>query len=95
MLVDHFIPLSLASNLALIHLSYKDFQTSNPLNYPIKSTYFAILSMVTLLILFCALWTGFYVAKRLTVPLEDLVRGTGSRGQRQPQYRITRPAARS
>ncbi len=87
--VDHFIPLSLASNLALIHLSYKDFQTSNPLNYPIKSTYFAILSMVTLLILFCALWTGFYVARRLTVPLEDLVRGTEAVASGNLDYRLT------
>ncbi len=87
--VDHFIPLSLASNLSTIHLSYKDFQSSNPLNYPIKSTYFAILSMVTLLILFCALWTGFYVAKRLTGPLEDLVRGTEAVASGNLEYRIT------
>ncbi len=88
-IVDHFIPLALASNLSLIHLSYKDFQTSNPLNYPIKSTYFAILSMVTLLILFCALWTGFYVARRLTVPLEDLVRGTEAVASGNLDYRLS------
>lgn len=87
--VDHFIPFSLASNLRLIHLSYKDFQSSNPLNYPIKSTYFAILSVVTLLIIFCALWTGFYVAKRLTGPLEDLVRGTEAVASGNLEYRMT------
>lgn len=74
--VDYFIPMGLASQLSEITLTYEDYKSDNPLNYPIKSTYFAILSMVTLLILFTATWTGFYVAKRLTVPIEELSRGT-------------------
>lgn len=73
---DYFIPIALASPLSEINLTYKDYKSDNPLNYPIKSTYFTILSMVTLLILFSATWTGFYVARRLTVPLEELLRGT-------------------
>ncbi len=73
---DLFIPLDLASRLSDISLTYEDYRSHNPLNYPIKSTYFSILIMVTLLILFSATWTGFYVAKRLTVPIEELSRGT-------------------
>lgn len=73
---DYFIPIALASQLSEINLTYSDYKTDNPLNYPIKSTYFTILSMVTLLILFTATWTGFYVAKRLTGPIEDLLKGT-------------------
>jgi two-component system, NtrC family, nitrogen regulation sensor histidine kinase NtrY len=73
---DYFVPMGLASQLSEISLTYEDYKRDNPLNYPIKSTYFAILTMVTLLILFSATWTGFYVAKRLTVPIEELVRGT-------------------
>ncbi len=73
---DYFLPIALAEQLSEISLTYDDYRTGNPLNYPIKSTYFAILSMVTLLILFAATWTGFYVARRLTVPLEELSRAT-------------------
>jgi two-component system, NtrC family, nitrogen regulation sensor histidine kinase NtrY len=73
---SYFLPIALAEQLSEISLTYDDYRTGNPLNYPIKSTYFAILSMVTLLILFAATWTGFYVAKRLTGPLEELSRGT-------------------
>jgi two-component system, NtrC family, nitrogen regulation sensor histidine kinase NtrY len=71
-----FVPMNLASQLSEISLTYEDFRSGNPLNYPIKSVYFAILSMVTLLIVFAATWTGFYMARRLTVPLEELARGT-------------------
>ncbi len=73
---DFFIPIALAEQLSEITLTYDDYRSGNPLNYPIKSTYFAILTMVTLLILFAATWTGFYVAKRLTGPLEALSRAT-------------------
>jgi two-component system, NtrC family, nitrogen regulation sensor histidine kinase NtrY len=73
---SYFLPLDLSEQLSKIALTYQDFRTGNPLDYPIKSTYFAILSMVTLLILFAATWTGFYVARRLTGPLEELSRGT-------------------
>ncbi|NBX76177.1 MAG: PAS domain S-box protein [Proteobacteria bacterium] len=73
---NHFIPLSLASQLSEINVTYQDFKADNPLNYPIKSTYFTLLTVVTLLILFTASWTGFYVARRLTGPIESLARGT-------------------
>jgi two-component system nitrogen regulation sensor histidine kinase NtrY len=85
---DYFIPMSLASQLSEISLTYEDYKSDNPLNYPIKSTYFAILSMVTLLILFSATWTGFYVARRLTVPLEELSKGTEQIAQNNLDYQI-------
>ncbi len=71
-----FVPMNLSSQLSQISLTYEDFRNGNPLNYPIKSVYFAILTMVTLLIVFAATWTGFYMARRLTVPLDELAKGT-------------------
>lgn len=86
---DYFIPLSLASQLSEINVTYQDFKADNPLNYPIKSTYFAILTVVTLLILFTASWTGFYVARRLTGPIESLVRGTAAVSRGNLDYSIS------
>lgn len=85
---SYFIPLKLANQLADIHMTYSDYKLDNPLNYPIKSTYFFILSMVTLLILFAATWTGFYVAKRLTGPIEELVKGTAEVSKGNLDYHI-------
>jgi two-component system nitrogen regulation sensor histidine kinase NtrY len=86
---NYFIPMKLANQLADIHMTYSDYKLDNPLNYPIKSTYFFILSMVTLLILFTAIWTGFYVAKRLTGPIEELVKGTGEVARGNLDYHIS------
>ncbi len=85
---SYFLPLGLASRLADITLTYEDYKSHNPLNYPIKSTYFAILLMVTLLILFTATWTGFYVARRLTVPIEELAKGTDEVARGNLDYQI-------
>ncbi len=85
---SYFIPLKLANQLADIHMTYSDYKLDNPLNYPIKSTYFFILSMVTLLVLFAATWTGFYVARRLTGPIEELVKGTGEVARGNLDYHI-------
>lgn len=87
-LVSYFIPMKLANQLADIHMTYSDYKLENPLNYPIKSIYFFILSMVTLLVLFAATWTGFYVARRLTGPIEELVKGTGEVARGNLDYHI-------
>lgn len=85
---DYFIPIALAQQLSEINLTYADYKTDNPMNYPIKSTYFAILIMVSLLILFTATWTGFYVAKRLTIPIEELSKGTEAVAHGNLSYQI-------
>lgn len=86
---DYFIPTSLASQLSEISVTYDEFKRNNPLDYPVKSTYFAVLTMVTLLILFAAIWTGFYVAKRLTVPVEELLRGTEEVARGNLNFKLT------
>ena len=85
---NYFIPTNLATQLSEINFTYEDFKKDNPLNYPIKSTYFAILLMVTLLILFSATWTGFYVARRLTIPIEELLKGTEEVARGNTSYQI-------
>jgi two-component system nitrogen regulation sensor histidine kinase NtrY len=84
-----FIPVTLSEGLSKVSLTFRDFTSENPLNSPMKSTYLAILTMVTLLILFAAVWTGFHVAKRLTVPLEELLKGTEAVAQGNLGYRVT------
>src|SRR5690606_30394366 len=44
----------------------------NPLKYPVKTIYFAILILITLLVIFAAIWVGLYLARQMTLPLEQL-----------------------
>ena len=70
--VSTFIPLSLISKMDDIAAAYEDFRDVNPLEYPIKSIYITILVLMTGTILLGATWFGFYLARQLSVPLEEL-----------------------
>ncbi len=70
--VSTFIPLSLIAKMDDIASAYEDFRDVNPLEYPIKSIYLIILLLMTLTILLGATWFGFYLARQLSIPLEEL-----------------------
>jgi two-component system, NtrC family, nitrogen regulation sensor histidine kinase NtrY len=56
--------------------SYQEFQNNLRLEVPLKSMYYIMLSVMTLVTLFAAVWFGFYLAKQLSVPLVQLGRAT-------------------
>jgi two-component system nitrogen regulation sensor histidine kinase NtrY len=71
--VNALIPVNLTSRAGQIAHTAEDYQDLNPLKYPIKTTYFIILILITLLIIFAEIWLGLYLARELTVPVERLV----------------------
>ncbi|MBN1114079.1 MAG: PAS domain-containing protein [Oligoflexia bacterium] len=73
---DYFIPGTLISKLENVRGSSIDYKKVNPLKYPLKSIYFVILVLMTLLIIFSGAWSGYYLAKEMTVPIELLAEGT-------------------
>ena len=70
--VSYHIPVSLVNKVDEISSTFADFRDVNPLKYPVKTTYFAILILITLLVIFAAIWVGFYLARQMTMPLEKL-----------------------
>ncbi len=78
--VSAYIPVSLVNKVDEIANVFDDYRETNPLKYPVKTTYFVILVMITLVILFVAIWIGLYLARELTVPVERLVRGAQAVG---------------
>lgn len=74
--VSSYIPLSLINRMDDIASAYEDLKDANPLEYPIKSIYLVILILMTLVILLGATWFGFYLAKQLSIPIEELGRAT-------------------
>lgn len=79
--VNVFIPISLVNRVDEIAGVFEDYKETNPLKYPIKTTYFVILIMITLVIIVVATWIGVYIARELTVPVEKLVEGAQAVGK--------------
>jgi len=86
--VDYFVPQSVANRSAEIARSFQEYRQLKIMKQPITSNYVVTLILVTLLVIFCATWMGFYLAKGITVPIQKLAEGTREVAQGNWQYRI-------
>ncbi len=66
----------LSEKLASISRGFEEYQQIKLLKKPIQSAYYIILSIVALLVIFCAVWFGFYIAKSISIPIKELAEGT-------------------
>lgn len=67
---------NLSENMDSISRGFEEYQQIKLLKEPIQITYYITLSIVALLVLFCAVWFGFYFAKSISVPIKELAEGT-------------------
>ncbi|HID31124.1 MAG TPA: HAMP domain-containing protein, partial [Desulfobacterales bacterium] len=70
------IPASLSKNMAAISRGADQYHQMKMMKWPIQVSHLITLSIVALLIIFCATWFGFYLAKTLTIPIQELAEGT-------------------
>ncbi len=89
--VSYHLPVSLVNKVDEISSTYADFRDVNPLKYPVKTIYFAILILITLLVIFAAIWVGFYLARQMTMPLERLAHAVVEVGSGNLDVEIRNP----
>ena len=66
----------LSENLQFIRRGFSEYQQIKLLKKPIQITYYISLSIVALLVLFCAIWFGFFMARSISLPIKELAEGT-------------------
>ncbi|MBI2608240.1 MAG: PAS domain S-box protein [Deltaproteobacteria bacterium] len=76
LVLSFFVPLSLVLKIEKIQNTYQDYAATSPFASSIQSSYFLLLILITLLIMFTATWFGFYLARQLIIPLESLAEAT-------------------
>ena len=74
--IASLMPPDLAENMSSISRGFEEYQQIKLLKKPIQITYYITLSIVALLVVFCAVWFGFYLAKTITIPIRELAEGT-------------------
>jgi two-component system nitrogen regulation sensor histidine kinase NtrY len=74
--VAKFIPGVVSTRLATINKGLQGYSQLKMLKRPIKLSHLITLSIVTLLVIFSAVWFGFYLSKGITVPIEELADAT-------------------
>ncbi len=55
---------------------YREYSQIRFIKNPMETTYLIFFSIFTLIVLFISSWVGFYLSKKLTKPIIDLVEGT-------------------
>lgn len=70
------IPHSITLKIESIRRTYEDYKQQSILKLPVSTNYYITFLLVTLLILFSAIWLGFYMARGITVPIQQLAEGT-------------------
>ena len=76
LIVDYYIPHSLAGRLFSISSAFRDYQEAKRMKGPVKTIYVLILLMVALLAILIGFWFGATMARDITDPLLDLSEGT-------------------
>ncbi|HOV87630.1 MAG TPA: ATP-binding protein [Syntrophobacteraceae bacterium] len=71
-----FFPDSIAGRLAAITAGYEDYLQLKLLHKPLKTSHFVTFSIVTLLVIFAAIWFAFLLARNITGPIQSLVYAT-------------------
>jgi two-component system nitrogen regulation sensor histidine kinase NtrY len=74
--ITQVIPLKLSESMTSISHGAEAYQQITLLKKPIQITYYITLSIVALMVVFCAIWFGFYMAKLITIPIMELAEGT-------------------
>ncbi len=82
------IPQDLSENLQFIRHGFTEYQQIKLLKKPIQITYYISLSIVALLVLFCAVWFGFYMARSISLPIKELAEGTRRVAEGELSYAI-------
>ncbi|HBG45611.1 MAG TPA: PAS domain-containing sensor histidine kinase [Deltaproteobacteria bacterium] len=86
--VNYYVPLSLIDKMKEISAAFEGYKQLKLLKNPVKASYFTILLIITLLIVFFSIWIGRYLAKELTVPIHELAEGTHAVASGNLDYRI-------
>jgi two-component system nitrogen regulation sensor histidine kinase NtrY len=88
--VTSYVPRSVVKRREEIDRSFTEYLRLKIQRGPIRTAYTITLVLVTLVVLFAAIWVGFYVARGITVPIERLAQGTRAVAQGNLDYAITR-----
>jgi two-component system nitrogen regulation sensor histidine kinase NtrY len=74
--ITTLVSLDLSENLKAILQGVEEYQQLKLTKKPAQISYYIALSIVALLVIFCAIWFGLQMAKSITIPIMKFAEGT-------------------
>lgn len=87
-ITSYRIPEQAAQQSGQIAGAYREYRHLKVLKQPIKSNYIITMFLVTLVAVFSAVWLGLFLAKKISIPLQQLAEGTRAVARGHWQHRI-------
>ncbi|MFP4649461.1 MAG: ATP-binding protein [Desulfobacterales bacterium] len=86
--ISVLLPPDMAEHLESISRGLEEYQQTKMLKQPIRMTYYITLSVVGMLVVFCAIWVGMYLSRSITIPIMELAEGTRKVSEGDLTYNI-------
>ncbi|MCK4846479.1 MAG: HAMP domain-containing protein, partial [Deltaproteobacteria bacterium] len=86
---SYYVPRSMVLKMQEISATFDGYKQLKMLENPVKTSYFTILLLITLLIVFFAIWIGNNLSKKITVPILKLAEGTQAVASGNLDYKIS------
>lgn len=86
--VSFYLPKAIIDKISVISKTSDQYKQLSLLKNPLKFSYIITLFLVTLLIIFSATWFGLFLAKGITVPIQDLADATHKIAQGDLDHQI-------
>lgn len=74
--VNYFVPGRFLEKMRNITHAFRDYQALQKFKNPIRESYLLLFLMITLIIIFGAVWFGIYLARKITEPIGALEKAT-------------------
>jgi len=87
-MASYYFPVGMVDKINVISKTSEEYRQLTLLKTPIKFGYIITLFIVMLLIIFSATWFGLYLAKGITVPIQDLAEATRKIAQGDLNHQI-------
>ena len=76
LVVDSFVPEAFSRKLGTLTHAFSDYRELRQFRNPIRQSYLLVFFMITMMIIFGAIWFGLFLARRITRPLLALEKAT-------------------
>jgi two-component system nitrogen regulation sensor histidine kinase NtrY len=88
MVAFYYVPQGMVNRMRSITSAFEEYKQLKILKNPIKASYVITFLIITLLVIFAAIWFGFYLARGITVPIQELAKGTEAVAEGRLDYKI-------
>ncbi len=86
--VTIYLPETIEDLLGHVSGAFRDVKSFQERRVPVERLYYSLFALITLVVLFAAVWTGFFLARQVTRPIDELARGTEALAQGDLSFRV-------